>query len=103
MSRVFLKSCEIALSDADLRHALMLWVERCTMASRSEYVLESFSLHPGNKYVVRMTVQPPAVVAKVGAAERQKSVNGGASDGVRASEVVAQASEDSSRETRGEH
>ena len=65
MSRVFLDRCEVALSEADLRHALMLWVERCTMAGRNEYSIERFTLHPGNKFVVRMVVKPPEAAAKI--------------------------------------
>ena len=62
--RAFCDTCEIALSEADLKHALMLWVERVTLCSRGDYVIEKATLHPGNKYVVRMVVKPPAVVKK---------------------------------------
>ena len=35
--RVFKDACEIALSKADLEHALWLWVRHCTMAGIDDF------------------------------------------------------------------
>ena len=63
--KVFRDRCEIALSDADLRRALGLWVERMTACMQGDYEIEKHSVHPGNKYVVRMVVKPPSVAKEI--------------------------------------
>lgn len=73
MSRIFLGRSEIALSEADLRHALMLWLERCTMLGRSEYTLEKVTLCTDGEYAIRMVVKPPAAVKKAAEALKEKA------------------------------
>ena len=56
--RVFKDACEIALSKADLEVALGTWIKRYTLMTDQEFRITSVTLHPGNKYVARMVVEP---------------------------------------------
>ena len=56
MARIF-DSVEVGLTRAELRQALRSWLNNKTLIS--EYRVTDISLHPGSKYVVRFTVEPP--------------------------------------------
>lgn len=49
-------TCEVAISKADMEYAMQLWLEK---ASLSEHRVVGVTLYPGNKYVARVTVEPP--------------------------------------------
>lgn len=49
-------TCEVAISKEDMEYAMQLWLEK---ASLSDYRVCGVTLHPGNKYVARVTVEPP--------------------------------------------
>jgi len=40
----------------DMEYAMKLWLEKSSM---SEFSVTGVTLHPGNKYVARITVAPP--------------------------------------------
>ena len=48
---------EIGLTKVELRQAIRSWMDRKTMISN--YEVTDVSLHPGSKYIVRFTVEPP--------------------------------------------
>lgn len=50
-------SIEVGLTRDELRQALRCWMDRKTLIS--SYVVTDVALHPGAKYVVRFTVEPP--------------------------------------------
>lgn len=50
-------SVEIGLTRAELRQALRRWIEHKTLLR--DYCVTDVSLHPGSKYLVRFTVEPP--------------------------------------------
>ena len=56
--KIFKGTCELALSREDLEHALASWIETNTRAFKDDFEIASVTLHPGNKYVARITVQP---------------------------------------------
>jgi len=49
-------ACEVAISQDDLVQAMQLWLEK---GSLNDFSVRSVSLHPNNKYVARITVEPP--------------------------------------------
>lgn len=72
--KVFKGTCEIALSKADLTHAMWLWVKQNTMAGSADFRVACVTQHPGNKFVVRITVEPPAVAKAIEQAANAKPV-----------------------------
>ena len=56
MAKIF-DSVEIGLTRSELRQALRQWMNANTLIS--DYRVTDISLHPGGKYVVRFTVEPP--------------------------------------------
>jgi hypothetical protein len=71
--RITQKSCEIAISKEDLHVALRLWVKRVTMCGSDDFRIVKITQHPDNKYVVRMTIEPPEKVAEIKAAKAPQS------------------------------
>lgn len=56
MAKIF-DSVEIGLTQDELRQALRQWMNAKTLIH--DYCVTDVSLHPGSKYVVRFTVEPP--------------------------------------------
>lgn len=54
-------TCEVAISKDDMEYAMQLWMEKASLA---EYRVCSVTLHPGNKYVARIMVEPPHTPSK---------------------------------------
>ena len=60
MAKIY-DAIEIGLTRDELRQALHAWMDR--KASVFEYTVTDVTLHPGSKYVVRFTVEPPLAKA----------------------------------------
>ncbi len=66
-------SCEVAISKADLTLAMRLWSKHITMAGSDDFRITALTLHPSNKYVLRMTIEPPEKVAEIKEAVAEKA------------------------------
>ena len=56
MAKIY-DSIEVGLTRDELRQALRAWMDK--KASIYDYIVTDVSLHPGSKYVIRFTVEPP--------------------------------------------
>ena len=71
--RIVQGTCEIALSKEDVTAAMRLWVRSVTMAGIDDFQIESVTLHPGNKYVLRMVIKPPEAAKRIKASADEKA------------------------------
>lgn len=60
MAKIY-DSVEVGLTRDELRQALRAWMSHKT--SIYDYTVTDVSLHPGSKYVIRFTVEPPLAKA----------------------------------------
>ncbi len=62
--KIFKGACEIAFSREDVEAAMRLWLTDRTRLYDGEFTITNMTLHPGNKYVMRVTVEPPPATEK---------------------------------------